>query len=216
MPFLRKNYCKVGVSIIRSNLALAANLNSRLRIEDACTLSDSWVIMAACRLVYLDVGSNIGDSIQAFADRRPELRLAETLRVAVGSEWSPSSTCVYGFEPCTSNPRWTSKLTHLNQRLASSFANLTIYTETAAGGPEQLAQPMFLSTQGVRGIGASLASTSRSAKARPVPTIVLSNWIRDVCAPRYGWLTPVVIRFDCKTRAMQPKLLMLLLPSRTT
>ena len=109
-----------------------------------------------CRLVYLDIGSNIGDSLGNFARLRPELCLAETLQVAVGSNWSPKTTCAYGFEP---NPRWTKRLQEFRAKEAKRFSSLTIYTETAVGGPEQLARPLWIIPAGVRGIGATLSSS---------------------------------------------------------
>ena len=67
-----------------------------------------------CSLVYLDVGSNIGDSLQQFAHRKPEARLRETMRAAVGDGWSARSICAYGFEP---NPQHTPRLQMLQRRL---------------------------------------------------------------------------------------------------
>ena len=147
-----------------------------------------------CRLVYLDIGSNTGDSIEAFVHRRAELRLAETLNVAV-AKWSPHSTCVYGFEP---NPAHTVRLRQVRDRLAPHVSNLTIYTETAVGGPEQLAHPLWLIPQGVRGIGSMLSSSPPKSgiRARPLTTIRLASWLRDVVARRHGLRTPVVMRLD--------------------
>ena len=152
-----------------------------------------------CSLVYLDIGSNNGDSLLGFAHalRRPrsvEARLNQMLQVAMGS-WSPLTTCVYGFEP---NPRWTPKLKNLEQSLAPQFSNLTIYTETAIGGPEQLAHPMWLVVAGGVNSVASHLTSHRPAKgsARPVTTLRLSSWLRDVCAVRHGRQTPVVMRMD--------------------
>ena len=89
--------------------------------------------MTPCALVYLDLGTNIGDSLDAFAFRKPEERLAETLGVAVGwQNWSPSTTCAYGFEP---NPQWSQRLRSKEAKLRPLFANLTVFTETAIGGP---------------------------------------------------------------------------------
>jgi hypothetical protein len=149
----------------------------------------------SCSLVYLDIGSNVGDSLQLFANKRPEARLKETLRVAVGS-WSPLTTCVYGFEP---NPSWTARLRHLQQRLAPRLANLTIYTETAIGGPEQVAHPMWLvhDSSSANSVGSHLTSDRPSSRrAQPVTTLRLSSWLRDVCAVRHGRQTPVVMRMD--------------------
>ena len=41
--------------------------------------SASATTAAPCSLVYLDLGTNIGDSITDFVKRRPEKRLHETL-----------------------------------------------------------------------------------------------------------------------------------------
>lgn len=148
-----------------------------------------------CNMIYLDIGTNVGDSLAAFSRSQPELRLAETIKVAVGNTWSPSTTCVYGFEP---NPRWTKRLRDLNARLASSFSSLTIYTETAVGGPEQLAHPLWLVQEGARGVGSYLSSSPprKHANATTVATFSLAEWLRDVCVKQHGWQTPVVMRMD--------------------
>jgi hypothetical protein len=149
---------------------------------------------ANCSLVYLDVGSNIGDSLSHFAHRRPEARLHETLRIAA-PEWQPAATCAYGFEP---SPQHTPRLQMLQRRLAPEFARLEVYTETAVGAPEQLARPMWLVESGKNGVGTHLTAKKppAGAQARTVTTLCLSSWLRDVCAPRHGAATPVVMRLD--------------------
>ena len=145
--------------------------------------SASATTAAPCSLVYLDLGTNIGDSITDFVKRRPEKRLHETLRVAVGNGWKPSTTCAYGFEP---NPHHTRRLRELRERLAPRFASLAILTETAVGGPEQHAQPLWIIPGNhSRMVGATLTSNPRPAErpsARPISTVVLSRWLRDVIA----------------------------------
>ena len=152
----------------------------------------------SCSLVYVDIGTNVGDSLEAFAMRKPEERVRETLNAAVGRGWEPATTCAYGFEP---NPRWTTRLRNMQTRLAPRFANLTIFTETAIGGPEQVAQPMWLvAPKEARGVFAHLTVERPQGKqakvATPVTTLRLSSWLRDVCAPRHGIKTPVVMRMD--------------------
>jgi FkbM family methyltransferase len=110
---------------------------------------------------------------------------------------------VYGFEP---NPKHTPLLRRLQTKLAGRLSNLTIYTETAVGGPEQLAKPMWLTAlpqgssqfQTQRMTFAALTSTkpADSSHAQPVPTLSLSGWLRRVCLPKHGVQTPVVIRMD--------------------
>ena len=148
-----------------------------------------------CTLVYLDVGSNIGDSLQAFAHRKPEARLRETMRAAVGDGWSARSICAYGFEP---NPQHTPRLNAAAKKLAPLFHSLTVYTETAVGGPEQVARPMWLTVAGgAKGVGSFLTTQKpASGEARPVRTVRMSSWLRDVCLPRHGARTPVVMRID--------------------
>ena len=149
-----------------------------------------------CRMVYLDIGSNIGDSLASFARGQPEFRLRETLKVAMGTSWSPATTCAYAFEP---SPRWTTKLREVRARLAPHFSSLTIHTDTAVGGPEQLAQPLWLIQHGVRGIGSVLSTTrpvDNQQNATPVTTFRLVAWLRDVVAKQHGWQTPVVMRMD--------------------
>ena len=153
--------------------------------------------MANCSLVYLDIGSNVGDSIQSFASRRPEARLAATLQAAGHSQYKPKTTCLYGFEPA---PQHTARLTALRERLAPAFANITIYTETALGGPEQVAAPMWLAVAGGRsGVGSHLVSQRpKSGKATPVRTWRLAAWLRDFIAPAHGPDTPIVMRMDAR------------------
>ena len=63
--------------------------------------------------------------------------------------------CAYGFEP---NPQHTQRLQAMEARLNPKFANLTVYTETAVGGPEQVAVPMWLVLAGGnKGVGSHLA-----------------------------------------------------------
>ena len=148
-----------------------------------------------CELVYLDVGSNIGDSLHAFASRKPEARLRETLKAAGAANYQTATTCAYGFEP---NPQHTARLQAMRARLAPKFSNLTVYTETAVGGPEQLAAPMWLVLAGGKsGVGSHLTTTRpASGRATPVRTVRLSSWLRQFLAPRVGPRVPVVMRVD--------------------
>ena len=149
----------------------------------------------SCELVYLDVGSNIGDSLHTFASHRPEARLRETLRVAGAANYQTATTCAFGFEP---NPQHTAKLQAMQARLAPKFANLTVYTETAVGGPEQVAAPMWLVVAGGKSGVGSYLTTKRPAseRATPVRTFRLSSWLREFLAPRIGPRVPVVMRAD--------------------
>lgn len=69
---------------------------------------------AGCRIVYLDVGSNKGDSIESFIRHEPQ-EVAGLLEALPGG-WSPATSCVQGFEP---NPRWTARLRQLQARLGT-------------------------------------------------------------------------------------------------
>ena len=154
-------------------------------------------VAAPCNLVYLDIGTNDGTTISKFAHRKPEARLRETLRTAMGNTWQPNTTCVYGFEP---NPMHTAKLKHMQLALIKSglLASLQIYTESAMGGPEQLAAPMWLVSAGGKNKVGSHLTTSKPSdgqSARPVNTMSLADWLRRVCLPRHGKL-PVVMRMD--------------------
>ena len=71
--------------------------------------------------------------------------------------------------------------------------------DTAVGGPEQLAQPLWLIQHGVRGIGSVLSTTrpvDNQQNATPVTTFRLVAWLRDVVAKQHVWQTPVVMRMD--------------------
>ena len=122
---------------------------------------------SSCELVYLDVGSNIGDSLHAFAFRRPEARLREALKAAGAASYQTATTCAFGFEP---NPQHTARLQATQARLGPKFANLTVYTETAVGGPEQVAAPMWLVLAGgSKGVGSHLTTTRPVVRHRASP-----------------------------------------------
>lgn len=85
------------------------------------------------------------------------------------------------------------------------FASLTIYTETAVGGPEQLGKPMWMSKlrgRDAKSVAAHLvmekpnSSSAEGKLARAVTTVSLSDWLLRVCLPRHGATTPVVMRMD--------------------
>ena len=61
---------------------------------------------AGCTLVYLDVGSNRGDTLEDFAHGKRVTCVANLLQLAT-RHWLPRSSCVFGFEP---NPIWTRRL----------------------------------------------------------------------------------------------------------
>ena len=76
----------------------------------------------------------------------------------------------------------------MEARLNPKFANLTVYTETAVGGPEQVAVPMWLVLAGGnKGVGSHLATTKpTSGLSTPVRTLRLSSWLRDELVPQVG------------------------------
>ena len=84
-------------------------------------------------------------------------RKREALKAAGAASYQTATTCAFGFEP---NPQHTARLQATQARLGPKFANLTVYTETAVGGPEQVAAPMWLVLAGgSKGVGSHLTTT---------------------------------------------------------
>ena len=165
----------------------------------------SQVVPPPCNLVYVDLGTNNGGSILDFVHGRAEQRVLEMLRAATDGIWSPTlmeTTCIYGFEP---NPQHTQRLRDIEATLlrGKAVGNITIYTTTAVGGPEQAAAPMWLVVASGRGGPANVAThlavtkpKSATGSVTPVRTFCLSDWLRHVCLPRHGSNTPVMMRLD--------------------
>lgn len=91
---------------------------------------------AACSFAYVDIGTNNGDTITAFANNTlepPVLRtienaLSEAYPAAGSNAFTPRDACVYAFEP---NPQWTPRLKNLSAQLSSSVELLHVHVETA-------------------------------------------------------------------------------------
>lgn len=157
-----------------------------------------------CELLYLDIGSNMGDSIDDFVNLRPEKRLVPLLAMAV-PRWSPATTCIHGFEP---NPRWVKRLQNVTRRLHSRTASLTVHyagvTHLAPGhatltldggarneGASLVARP--LSSMRAR-VGKGGSGAMKDATTHTVPTINLVQWLSARLDDLPG--VPVVIRMD--------------------
>lgn len=147
---------------------------------------------ALCCLVYVDVGTNRGDSIEAFVRRDPAWDVRDAL-LAAQSDWQPSTSCIYGFEP---NPMFTQNLSALQARLSPQAALLDIATETAIVDSESISE-VVLSVDHTRH---SEGSTIVGAQDRKRPGTVsakavsLVTWLR--AASRRHPRIPIVMRFD--------------------
>ena len=143
-----------------------------------------------CAFHYVDFGSNKGDSILDFVERRVnrvDRALSIVLEAAMPSGWSPEAACVHGFEP---NPKWSSTLTELEKRLRDErrVGSVVIRTQTAlsTGAPGD----GRLKDGGRDSIGASIAQGGTSGV--PVSTDNFVAVLRELPWPEL----PIVVRMD--------------------
>jgi len=89
-----------------------------------------WKRSTPCSHIFIDLGSNIGDSIEKFVDphnhQYQHSRLAKLVRE---HQWRAKDFCIYGFE---GNPRFNERLEALEKSLASVTKRIRIFTETVA------------------------------------------------------------------------------------
>lgn len=150
---------------------------------------------AGCRLVYLDIGSNKGDSIEDFASNSSKMDgfLVHLLQRNV-PWWRPETTCVQGFEP---NPRWTERLTQLEANLTASKAlrALHIHTELAVTG-DRPPRPLRLARSHRDGndVKASVAVGSRFGVE--IASANFADWVRSFALALDEPDVPIVVRLD--------------------
>jgi FkbM family methyltransferase len=151
-----------------------------------------------CNLVYVDVGSNVGDSIEDFVSGSKTMR---EVRMAVNAARGMvhghnrtdylSRTCVYAFEP---NPRFTGPLRSVSQRSASKLSSIHIHYETAAIGTQEQQVELRFKSGDPRATGTSVG-TAGGGKGTIVKAVNLVDFLRGVVALRHP-AVPVVLRLD--------------------
>jgi len=159
----------------------------------------------SCSFAYIELGSNRGDSLEAFVAGKPDRHVAAALESAVPN-WTAASACVYGFEP---NPRWTSKLHTVLRRLRQHVAAITLFTDTAVVHDNRTQVQLFLDPSSLSE-GSSVAH-GRGWQTTAVKAINFNAWLLGEFAHRSP--LPLVVRADIE--GFEYKLLSSLLSSGT-
>ena len=140
-----------------------------------------------CTLAYIEIGSNRGDSLESFAQGKPDPHVRAALESAMPG-WSPLNSCVYGFEP---NPAWTSTLHEVQRRIGGSFSALRLYVETAVVDDNRTKVQLFVDPSRLSE-GSSIAH-GKGRKVTLVKAINLHEWLISKFVRR---ALPLVIRID--------------------
>ena len=150
-------------------------------MDGGCTGSDA--AREGCRLrglgcafVYLDVGSNQGDSIEAFMASSAEMDPFLDELLSRLQERRPSTACVQGFEP---NPHWTVKLNALETLVNADgrLRSLRIHTMVALTA-DRPARNLWLNVgSDNNAVGASVSSGRVGGVEVQVAYIRVDNWV---------------------------------------
>lgn len=143
-----------------------------------------------CDILYLDIGSNNGETIENFLQRTTETQLNKL--ILNDFKFSMSQACVVGFEP---NPRWNSKLNEIRKKYTGNVSSLNIYTNTAAVASEdEFVQLSIDATK--KNVGASIY-TGKFYKKTRANAIRLSRYIEQYLSTiRSGSKPVILIRMD--------------------
>lgn len=83
-----------------------------------------------CSHIFIDLGSNVGDSIEKFVDPyNHQHRHSILAKIVREHQWKAKDFCIYGME---GNPRFNEKLRNLERSLVSTCKRIKIFTETVA------------------------------------------------------------------------------------
>lgn len=140
-----------------------------------------------CALAYVDLGSNRGDSLKNFAQGRPDHHVKRALQTAMIG-WAPGASCVYAFEP---NPRWTSTLFEVQQRIRNNVSSIKVHTETAVVDDNRTSVQLFLDPSPLSE-GTSIAH-GKGRESAFVRAINFHEWLTRKFA---SGPVPLVIRMD--------------------
>ncbi|EME28737.1 uncharacterized protein Gasu_37880 [Galdieria sulphuraria] len=87
-----------------------------------------WRRSSHCSHIFIDLGSNVGDSIEKFVDPyNHQYRHSYLAKIVREHKWQAKDFCIYGFE---GNPRFKEKLANLEKFLGSVTKRIQIFTET--------------------------------------------------------------------------------------
>lgn len=153
--------------------------------------------MSHCKLIYVDCGANRGDSLESFAERRPDYMLRRALNAA-DPAWHPTTSCVIAFE---ANPSLKSELELMETRLRPRFASLRIHAETAVVGHRRGAIQLAIDESSAHRVGSREVSSSEPhwlERSRRVRAINLADWLlaNATARPDVVEPPPIVVRLD--------------------
>jgi FkbM family methyltransferase len=148
---------------------------------------------AGCKLIYMDIGSNRGDSIHAFATGARVEHVAKLLD-AVGSHWTQATSCVLGFE---ANPRWEKRLEDVKMELRHNVKFIHV-SMLALVGVRNVSSVSLTRSSVAFDEGATVALTKEytSATAVHVGAANLADWLRNMASSLRMPQIPIVIRMD--------------------
>lgn len=128
-----------------------------------------------CDLLYIDIGSNDGETIENFIKNNTEAALKSTLLQSF--KFDMKRACVIGFEP---NPRWNARLTKLKNEYERNVSSLDIHANTAAIASDDVDIDISLDST-KNNVGTSIYSRKSSRKAR-TKAIRLSAYLKKYLA----------------------------------
>ena len=142
----------------------------------------------ACDIVYIDLGSNDGETIQNFIHKNAEPSLQSIL--LRDFTFIMDRACVIGFEP---NPRWTETLKKVYREYHRNVSSLLIHTNTAAVATD--AKFVYLNIdKSTKNVGSSIYTRRTSVMSR-ANAIRFSHFIETYLSQIDG--RPVIlIRMD--------------------
>ena len=127
-------------------------------------------LVIICDILYVDIGSNNGETITNFIERKTEKSLNEIL--LNNFKFDMKKACILGFEP---NSRWTSKLDIIKATLQANVSALHVYTNTAVVANNK--QTVTLSIDNSKdNVGASIYTQKTSRKIN-ANAIQLSSYL---------------------------------------
>lgn len=146
------------------------------------------ILARTCDIVYIDLGSNDGETIRNFLHKNAESSLQSIL--LKDFDVMMNRACVIGFEP---NPRWTKTLEKLQHAYHRNVSSLLIHTNTAAVATDVQSIDLHID-KSTKNVGSSIYSKRTSVKSR-ANALRLSNFLQKYLSRIYG--KPVVlIRMD--------------------
>ena len=145
--------------------------------------------MPVCSLVYVDIGSNRGDSILNFISNNPQAHVLRALKAA-DRGWLPNTSCVFGFEP---NPEWTHRLKHIQRSNRQNVLYLEIQTETAIVHDDKKYVQLSIDPNFPHSETASIANKVGTRSAN-VSAVNIVEWLR--AKSLVFKQQPIVMRMD--------------------